>query len=88
MHYSLCCCLHHGLRLKPLKSPVIPDDEPLRIFLCVCVSFCQAEEVDILGLNGQVYKGRLTTRTVKNMDPGLPTIIPKEGHYLGRMSCS
>ncbi|XP_048870467.1 glutamine-rich protein 2-like isoform X3 [Brienomyrus brachyistius] len=47
-------------------------------YFFVCVSFCQAEEVDILGLNGQVYKGRLTTRTVKNMDPGLPTIIPKE----------
>ncbi|XP_023675993.2 glutamine-rich protein 2-like isoform X2 [Paramormyrops kingsleyae] len=43
----------------------------------------QAEEVDILGLNGQVYKGRLATRTVKNMDPGLPTIIPKEGTCRG-----
>ncbi|KAI4876919.1 hypothetical protein NFI96_030233, partial [Prochilodus magdalenae] len=39
----------------------------------------QPEEVDILGLDGQIYKGRLNNRTVKTVESRLPTITSKEG---------
>ncbi|XP_073712943.1 uncharacterized protein [Misgurnus anguillicaudatus] len=43
--------------------------------------YTQPEEVDILGLDGQVYKGRMNGRAVKVSESRLPTISPREGNY-------
>lgn len=51
----------------------------MQIFDLVLVSIGQPEEVDILGLDGHIYKGRLKTRSVKTVDARLPTIFPKDG---------
>ncbi|KAL7849945.1 hypothetical protein SRHO_G00192940 [Serrasalmus rhombeus] len=40
----------------------------------------QPEEVDILGLDGHIYKGRLNSRAVKPVESRLPTIMSKEGN--------
>ncbi|XP_073670231.1 uncharacterized protein [Paramisgurnus dabryanus] len=42
--------------------------------------YTQPEEVDILGLDGQVYKGRTNVRAVKVSESRLPTIPPREGN--------
>ncbi|KAI2666618.1 Glutamine-rich protein 2 [Labeo rohita] len=39
----------------------------------------QAAEVDILGLDGQVYKGRMSSRAVRLSETRFPTISPREG---------
>lgn len=41
--------------------------------------FLQAAEVDILGLDGQVYKGRMSSRAVRLSETRFPTISPREG---------
>ncbi|XP_042576806.1 glutamine-rich protein 2 isoform X3 [Cyprinus carpio] len=41
----------------------------------------QAAEVDILGLDGQVYKGRMSSRTVRLSETRFPTISPREGNW-------
>ncbi|XP_043087781.1 uncharacterized protein C16orf96 isoform X3 [Puntigrus tetrazona] len=41
----------------------------------------QAAEVDILGLDGQVYKGRMSSRAVRLPDTRFPTISPREGNW-------
>ncbi|XP_058621973.1 glutamine-rich protein 2 isoform X2 [Onychostoma macrolepis] len=38
----------------------------------------QAAEVDILGLDGQVYKGRMSSRAVRLSETKFPTISPRE----------
>ncbi|XP_039509894.1 uncharacterized protein C16orf96 homolog isoform X2 [Pimephales promelas] len=38
----------------------------------------QAEEANIMGLNGQVYKGRMNSRAVRLSETRLPTISPRE----------
>ncbi|XP_051571587.1 glutamine-rich protein 2-like [Myxocyprinus asiaticus] len=40
----------------------------------------QAEVVDILGMDGQVYKGRMSSRAVRTTESRLPTISPREGN--------
>ncbi|KAL1277608.1 hypothetical protein QQF64_024281 [Cirrhinus molitorella] len=41
----------------------------------------QAAEVDILGLDGQVYKGRMSSRAVRLSETRFPTISPREGNW-------
>ncbi|XP_058622001.1 glutamine-rich protein 2 isoform X5 [Onychostoma macrolepis] len=41
----------------------------------------QAAEVDILGLDGQVYKGRMSSRAVRLSETKFPTISPREGNW-------
>ncbi|XP_057200993.1 glutamine-rich protein 2 isoform X2 [Triplophysa rosa] len=44
------------------------------------VPHTQAEEVDIMGLDGQVYKGRMNSRAVRATESRLPTISSREGN--------
>ncbi|MFT7804244.1 uncharacterized protein C16orf96-like isoform X2 [Arapaima gigas] len=39
----------------------------------------QEEEVDIIGLDGQIYKGRVNSRALKNMESIQPSFVSKEG---------
>ncbi|XP_056608292.1 glutamine-rich protein 2 isoform X2 [Triplophysa dalaica] len=44
------------------------------------VPHTQAEEVDIMGLDGQVYKGRMNSRAVRATESRLPNISSREGN--------
>ncbi|XP_073801341.1 uncharacterized protein isoform X7 [Danio rerio] len=48
----------------------------------------QAAEVNILGLNGQVYKGRMNSRAVRLPESRLPNISPREGQWRSREKTS
>ncbi|XP_067284901.1 uncharacterized protein [Pseudorasbora parva] len=41
----------------------------------------QAEETNIMGFDGQVYKGRKNNRAVRLSETRLPTISPREGNW-------
>lgn len=43
------------------------------------VLWLQSEEVDIIGLDGHIYKGRLSAPPVRNAEIRLPTISAKDG---------
>lgn len=61
--------------------------------MCFCVFGLQSEEVDIVGLDGHIYKGRLNAPPVRNTEITLPTISAKDGKcdvfilYLSINSC-
>ncbi|KAL0993370.1 hypothetical protein UPYG_G00106860 [Umbra pygmaea] len=68
---------HRLNRLQPNSNFSRTDDDPRFIPPCTPKQF-QPEEVDIKGFDGQIYKGRINTRTVKNVDARLPTISSKD----------
>lgn len=47
--------------------------------VCVCVCAGQSEEVDIVGLDGRIYKGRLNVPACRNSETKLPTIPTRDG---------
>ncbi|KAG5263154.1 hypothetical protein AALO_G00283200 [Alosa alosa] len=63
-------------RIPEVVEAVAEDEESISTLRI------QPEEVDILGLDGHIYKGRLNTlssRPIKSLEQRLPVINPKEG---------
>ncbi|XP_028842288.1 uncharacterized protein C16orf96 homolog isoform X2 [Denticeps clupeoides] len=68
-------------RLQHATHPVQPDEDGQ-----VTSGFVhtQITEVDILGLDGRIYKGRLNRQSGRmTEEPKLPTISPREGKSVG-----
>ncbi|XP_066560897.1 uncharacterized protein C16orf96 [Amia ocellicauda] len=61
-----------GTRLQQVAQTIQAEEEaqpPLS---------SQFEEIDILGLDGRIYRGRMDPRACSRMDSKLPTICPKD----------
>ncbi|XP_055079750.1 glutamine-rich protein 2 [Periophthalmus magnuspinnatus] len=66
------------------RSTVQHSSQQSRLLAQIDDTFGQSVEVDILGVDGNIYKGRLNATPSKNMETKLPTIASKDGSYRSR----
>ncbi|KAL6102399.1 qrich2 [Pungitius sinensis] len=76
-----CGGSHTLTSAKELRSILQPGKQHVQ------VEVDQSEEVDIIGLDGHVYKGRLNTAS-RNPETKLPTIFTKDGKTKDKAKCS
>nr|XP_040047908.1 glutamine-rich protein 2 isoform X1 [Gasterosteus aculeatus aculeatus] len=76
-----CGGSHTVTSAKELRSILQPSKQHVQ------VEVDQSEEVDIIGLDGHVYKGRLNT-PARNPETKLPTISTKDGKTKDKAKCS